>query len=140
MYLKKIMKIPFWIIFKIILLSIVGCSSLPLQNNELIDELVVINSTNDSLVNVVLKVPETGSFVETNRILPKRQYSWGFPATKNQRNKATLSWLQKGKLYQRSINTVIPDNLKVEFPSKVVITIDDNGILTSKITPHANNN
>lgn len=123
-------------IFVAIILAIfilTACVPTPIVRNETINELIISNQTNSALEDVKLRVPKTNSLISCNVILPRTECSLGFAELENERNPATLSWIQKGQQYQRDIVTQIPDDLDKSKPSKVIITIEDNGKMTSRL-------
>lgn len=110
-----------------------GCVPEKIVRNETINELIIINLTRSALEEVKLRVPKTKSLVSCNVILPRAECSLGFGELENERNPATLSWIQKGQQYQRDVVTQIPDDLDKAKPAKVIIKIEDNGKMTSRL-------
>jgi len=110
-----------------------ACSTPPIVRNETINELIIRNATVSALEEVKLRVPKTNSLVSCNIILPRAECSLGFRELENKRNPATLSWIQRGQQYQKNIVTQIPNNLVEGEPSTVIITIEDDGKMTSRL-------
>jgi len=110
-----------------------GCAALNTDQNEFINELIIRNDTNSALYDVTLRVPEKDIIVSTNFILPYREYSLGFPALENKRNRATLSWVHNGMIFRQEIKTEIPINIDKNKTSRVVIRIRNDGQMHSAI-------
>lgn len=110
-----------------------GCSTLSLNQREVIDTLVIHNMTSADAENVVLHVSGTQRSVGTSRILPFRSYTLGFPAVRNERAAATLSWTHRNQEHTRVINTIVPPDIATEKPLRVVIRIENGGGLSSRI-------
>jgi len=126
-------KLTVFIVLFTAMAILIGCKVTPIKHNETINELTIINLTRSALEEVKLRVPKTKSLVSCNVILPRAECSLGFGELENERNPATLSWIQKGQLYQRDIVTQIPDDLDKSKPAKVIITIEDNGKMSSRL-------
>ena len=124
----KILLVLFMAVF-----TLVACVPKQTVRNEIINELVIRNETVSALEGVKLRVPKTSSLVSCNIILPRTECSLGFRALENERNPATLSWIQRGQLYQKNIITQIPNDLDKSKPSKVIISIEGNGKMTSRL-------
>ncbi len=118
-------------------LTFAACSGLSSVHRETIDAVVIRNETNAPLLDVSLRVPKTSMRVETNRILPLREYSLGFSATTNKRQQATLSWRHRDRNFTQSIDTSIPKDIDPGIPARVVIRVMDHGEVTSRVEPYS---
>ncbi|MFT5451810.1 MAG: outer membrane biogenesis lipoprotein LolB [Enterobacterales bacterium] len=117
----------------VVVLILAACVPTPVVRNETINELIIRNQTKSALEEVELRVPKTGKIVACSTVFPATECSLGFPEFEHQRNHATLSWLQRGQKYQRDIITKIPEDLDMSKPAIVIITIQDNGQITSRL-------
>ncbi len=120
----------------ILLLIMTSCVQVPSAKNETIDELIIRNETNSELVDVALRVPDQHILVSVNLILPNREYSLGFRNLENQRDDAILSWVHRQRSYTRRIDTPIPKIINHELIYRVIITVSDNGQISSRLEPH----
>ena len=99
-------------------LALNGCVGITSKPNEIINELIIRNDTNQSMYDVVLRVVGTHIIVSTNMILPYRDYGLGFPQIENERRVATLSWKHNNTPYTREIRTIIPDDIDATTAAK----------------------
>lgn len=118
--------------------ALVSCAGSSVsEKREIINELVVQNTTGSMVSNVVIKVPHQSKLVGTNQILPHSEYAIGFPASRNERAAATLQWDHLGQSYKSEIHTYIPDDLSLDAPARVIIRIGTEGRMDSRIVPRA---
>lgn len=120
----------------LLVLVTVGCAQLPDPTREFVDELVVRNESTDTLHDVVLRVPATKTVIRTNTLTAGAEYAVKFPATRNPRHTATLSWTRNGNSVRRPVLTHIADNADSVNPQQILVRIFGNDRLESKITPH----
>lgn len=120
-----------WVLLAIVFTG--ACENQPIRSREVINALVIRNQTDHSITDVILRVSSTSRVVRASQILARSEYSLGFPTTENSRNAATLSWTHRNQPYTRNIETSIPEDIDVSVPSRVVITIGDDGQLASRI-------
>ena len=128
---------PVQYLFALVLIQ--GCAGLNSGENERIDQLVIVNQTEYLLKDVILSVPDKNIIVSANAILPYRNYTLGFPERENRRERAVLSWWQNGQQYRREIEIEIPQNPEKSLVYTAVVTISDNGKMTSILQPHSAN-
>lgn len=127
--MKRITKI----LVILVLFDLAGCLSITPTSNELINQLIIQNNSDDTLGNVVLRVPLKNIIVSTNLILPRRQYVLGFPELENEHNEAILSWTRRNVTYKQNINNNISALIDYENPGKVLLSINSDNQLNAVI-------
>lgn len=94
-----------------------------------LNELIIENGTNSSVLNVTLKNTKTGSTVSCSTILAKRDCSLGFQAITLKNHPAVMLWSQNGTQYKQPL----PHNQKPVKNTgktlKAIVTLLDNGKL-----------
>ena len=129
-----------WILLLLFPVAFVSCAGSGaggsgLLQHELIDSLIIRNTTNEDILNVELKVPSTGGVVGYNRILAGREHELDFPPREHQRREAYLSWEQGDQKYRRQIHSLIPVDLDKSRLHKVVVFVGTNGQLSAQVQP-----
>ena len=116
--------------------AVCACARVPAQKNEIINELIIRNNTNSELLDVALRVPDRNRLVSINLILPHTEYGLGFRNLENQREVAILTWIHRRRSYTRRIEAPIPESRDQESVYRVVITIHNDGLISSRLEPH----
>lgn len=98
-----------------------------------LNELIIINGTDYSIFNVVLKDLDSGNNVECNTILAKRDCSLGFQPIKLENHQAVVSWEINGNKYSQLLPSGQQPQLERAKAFKAFVTILDNGKLELKL-------
>ena len=112
-----------------------GAGGASLQRNEMIDSVIIRNATDTDMLNVELRIPETGGVVGYNRILAQREHELDFPPREHERREAYLNWEQQGQQYRQPIHSLIPVNLDKSRLHKVVIIVGAQGQIRAEVLP-----